>query len=238
MIGVYDSGLGGLLEINKVIKDNPGADILYLGDQKNAPYGTKTKEELLTIFEKNLEVFKKHNVKDLVLACNTLCSNVDFSRDYGINLHDIITKTIANLECAKDAKVLVFATELTIKAGRYARELEAAGFKNYRCASLANLASMLESYESEAELREYLYGEFAKIDFQPDAIILGCTHFPIVKDIFEDYYHVKAYDSTMIDLSISDEVEEGKVYLLMDNSEELRIFLEKYVDIGVKFFYE
>ena len=238
MIGVYDSGLGGLLQINKVIKDNPEADILYLGDQKNAPYGTKTKAELLNIFEKNVEIFKNHGVKDLILACNTLCSNVDFSHDYGIKLHDIITSTIGMMDIKKDAKVLVFATKLTIKTKRYAKELELAGFNDYRCESLEKLAGMLENYASKEELRAYLFDEFAKIDYQPDAIILGCTHFPIVREIFEEYYHARIFDSTMIDMHIDDRKGEGKVYLLMEKSEDLIIFLDKYVEVGVEFLYE
>ena len=80
MIAVYDSGLGGILSLNKIIKDYPDEKILYFGDSHNAPYGNKTFKEISELVEKNITMLENVGVNDLVLACNTICSIVDFDK--------------------------------------------------------------------------------------------------------------------------------------------------------------
>ena len=228
MIGVYDSGLGGVLELNKILKDNPKSDVVYLGDQKNAPYGNKDSAELLKIFNYNLQRFKNLGVKELILACNTLCSTIDFSRDYGLKIYDLIANTCARVDL-KYENILVFATRQTIKKGRYHKILEERGFHT-QDVSLDELAGMLEEFQDTAVIKDYLYQIFRNITFKPDALVLGCTHYPIVSELFKEYFACPIYDSQDIDFNLAlDDEECGKIYVLMSDDERNRLFFKRYV---------
>lgn len=236
MIGVYDSGLGGLLELNKIRKDNPQSDILYIGDQKNAPYGNKDREEVKMIIENNFDFFRSFGIKDIILACNTVCSLVDFKRHDDLILYDIIKATIDQLDVSLNAKILVFATKTTCEMGRYQKELALKGYQSVYVKALDELAGRLERFEDEGKIKEYLYAEFKTISFKPDIMILGCTHFPIVKYLFEEYYQVPVYDSTALDFKTDDLKGNGRLYLLMDKSLNNLAFINKYVCEKVIFY--
>ena len=73
-IGVFDSGLGGISVLKELVKSMPNEKFIYYGDSANAPYGTKTKEEITERCEKIIEFFLKEGVKAVVIACNTATS--------------------------------------------------------------------------------------------------------------------------------------------------------------------
>ena len=75
-IGVFDSGVGGLTVLKEIYKYYPNEDYIYIGDNKNLPYGEKTKEQLLMYASKIFDYFIKEKVNIVVIACNTMCSNV------------------------------------------------------------------------------------------------------------------------------------------------------------------
>ena len=237
MIGVYDSGLGGMLLLPELIKKFPDEKFLYLGDRERAPYGSKSKIELEAIIQENFNFFKEQGITDLVIACNTLCSVIDFNQDYGFKVHDIIHKTALQLDPSKDQKVLVFATPLTIKLGRYEKELSERGCKTTIYHPLHNLAKMIEDFESHDEIESYLKEEFAKLPQDVDAIILGCTHFPIVKDIFAKYYpHAHIYDSNQLSFDLTLHHEGPKVLVAAKHDHDLDKFIDDYVQINYSYY--
>ena len=236
MIGVYDSGLGGLMLLKHIRKSFPNETILYLGDRKNAPYGTKTREELTAIFNKNIDFFKRHNVKDLVIACNTLCSIIDFNEVEDIVLHDIISKTVKQVNLSKDATLLVLATPLSIEAGRYKYELEKLGYKNCIYKALPKLAGLIERFSSEDEIYAYLSEEFKTINHKIDGIVLGCTHYPIVNDIFLRFFNVPIYNSNELSFDLTDSNDGGKLLMCVDKSYELEDFINRYVQLDFEYF--
>lgn len=236
MIGVYDSGLGGLMLLKHIRKTFPNETILYLGDRKNAPYGTKTREELTNIFNKNIDFFKRNNVKDLIIACNTLCSIIDFNQVEDIKLHDIITKTVKQVELNKDARLLVLATPLSIEAGRYKQELEKLGYKNCIYKALPKLAGMIEDFASDDLIYTYLEDEFKDIKGNIDGIVLGCTHYPIVNDLFLKFFNVPIYNSNELGFFIEASNDGAKLLMCVDKSNELEDFINRYVQLEFEYF--
>lgn len=236
MIGVYDSGLGGLLSLNQIYKDYPLETIIYFGDSTNAPYGNKDKKDIKNLIDQNIKMLKDIGVDDLVLACNTICSIVDFNHDYGLKLHDIITKTVAQLNIDPNKKVFVFATKASIESGRYQKELYKLGYTNSEYFYLEKLASYIEEFKSHDEIKEYLYSEFKKIENKPDAIILGCTHFPVVEDIFKEYFTVPIYNSRNLHFNISEKNEGSKILVKMKKSDALERFLGTYVNVPYEYY--
>ncbi len=234
MIGVYDSGLGGILELNKIRQDNPYSTIIYLGDQENAPYGNKEQAELLRIFDANLAKFQKLKIDNLILACNTLCSVVDLKKDHGLKIYDLIENTCLSVDpCMK--KVLVFGTKQTVKIGRYQRILEKRGHI-VQAVSLDDLAYMLENFIDPKIIQNYLDKIFQMITFEADAIVLACTHYPIVNELFEQYFHVPIYDSRHLNFNLAlNDKECAKIYVLMKESLKNAQFLKKYVAFPYEF---
>ncbi len=235
MIGICDSGVGGLTLLKDLHKRYPHTDIIYYGDEANMPYGDRSKEELKAIFAGIKAYFKARGCQDIVVACNTLCSAIDFNDDE-IVIHDIIGKTIARLNVPKDKKVLVFATPFTIKSGRYQKGLEKRGYQSIGVA-LKSLAKDIEEGLPKQVVKAKLYQVFEMTDAKDiGAIILGCTHYPIYKDLFYEYYNVPVFDSLGLDFGIEDSDEKGEISLHMERSDKLERFLKRY--IGVDYRYE
>ncbi len=78
-IGVFDSGLGGLTTVKQIIKQMPNEDIVFLADTKHLPYGSKSKEEIISYTLNNIEMLKEYGIKAIVIACNTSDSNAGAS---------------------------------------------------------------------------------------------------------------------------------------------------------------
>ena len=213
MIGVMDSGLGGLLLLESIHKSHPDTDVLFYGDIEHMPYGDKSDEELKAIFEKIVLFFRKRHCTDLIVACNTMCSAIDFTKDYGLIVHDIITKTVSQVDVPNDKKILVLSTTYTKMRGRYRDELKKRGY-DVLSVSLPKLALMIEKGEERNVVIKMLLKELEDIDKdQIGAIVLGCTHYPVYKDFFKEYYDVPVFDSRDLTFSIEDKKEEGAIIL-------------------------
>ena len=228
MIGICDSGVGGLTILKDIHKRYPRLDITYYGDEANMPYGDKTKEELEKIFSDIKAYFKDKGCTDIIVACNTMCSAIKFNDDT-IKIHDIITKTLDKVDTPKDKKVLVFATPFTIKKGRYQKGLAERGYQSEGIA-LKDLAKDIEDGIDKAMIKDKLYQEFRKHqDENIGAIILGCTHYPIYKDLFYEYYKVPVFDSLGLAFGLEDSDEKGAISLHMERSDQLAHFLKEYI---------
>ncbi len=190
-IGVMDSGLGGLSVVMALQKLLPQEDILYFGDTANCPYGNKSREELLRLSSDMLRYLEGHHVKCVALACNTTSSLADELREV---FH---TPIITVAESAADAiarqnltEVGLIATVSTVNSGIYPRRIAAVSpnCKVYSVGSV-HLARLVETgvrQEIEREIRscmDSLLGEHPV-----NQVILGCTHYPLVLDIFQKHY--------------------------------------------------
>lgn len=234
MIGVCDSGLGGLTLLKGLHERYPHTDILYYGDTKNMPYGSKTKSELIDIFDHIKSYFVKRNCSDIIVACNTLCSAIKLE-DEKIKIHDIIEKTVERISRSNVKKVIVFATPFTIKSARYQSLLESKGIKTL-AVPLPSLAKDIEDGLDRALIRDKIFKVFEKLDNKGvEAIVLGCTHYPIYKDIFNEYYNVPIFDSLNLDFGIKSASEDGIIEIHMEKSLKLDEMMKK---MGVEFIYE
>lgn len=218
-IGIYDSGIGGLFLLFSLYKRYPNHHYIYLGDQINAPYGTKDKTDLLNIARNNIEWFKSNDVNNIIVACNTLCSSGVFDLNIDdVNLYGIIEPTINQIELDLSSKILLLATPLTIKNGVYQSLLKIKGYTNIKAIALSELASMIEAGESEEKLLNYLQSELSMLDFIPDCIVLGCTHYPYVKRQLANLFDTIIYDSNDLNFDFGDnEASKLDIYTTSDS---------------------
>ena len=191
-IGFFDSGVGGLSVYARFRESLPNENTLYFGDLIHLPYGNKTKEELIGFGRNILNFYKKTGVKAVVIACNTSSAQAydELKGDYDFKIYPIIQSCAKVIASMPIKKIGVFATEATVKAGAYTRELKKYN-SDLEVKELArkNWVSIVEgSVDNAEELKLNIKDELDEMmKFEPDKIILGCTHYPYLMNEFKKY---------------------------------------------------
>ena len=193
-IAVLDSGVGGISVLRELVRIMPEENYIYFGDSKNAPYGSKTRHEVLELTRKNLATLKARGIKALVIACNTATSAaVRVLREENPELIIVgIEPAIkpASVIC-ENPHVLVMATELTLSEEKFRslvdRFADKGEFISLPCHGLVEL---IEQGDCESEkIDEYFTKLFAPYkDEKIDAVVLGCTHYPHVKAMIAKHF--------------------------------------------------
>ncbi len=186
-IGVFDSGMGGVSVLRKLSRIMPSEDFIYFGDSINAPYGTKSKDEIRDLTEKAFNFFLSKGCKAVVIACNTATSaGAKYLRekypDYPIiGLEPALKPAALSME---KPKVLAMATPLTLKEEKFNNLMalyeDKAEFIKLPAPKLVEFieSGNLDSNE-ELEYLEEILDPYK--DGKVDAVVLGCTHFPFAK---------------------------------------------------------
>ena len=181
-IGIFDSGIGGLNVLKELIKVYPHNEYIYFGDTLNLPYGNKSKEELEKRANKIISFLKKQNVDLIIIACGTISSNI-YDKIKAENIYDILTPTLRYINDNNLKNVGVLATSMTIKSNV---------FKNYKQVACPLFVPLIENgkiYDQEDVVQDYLT-ELGSVD----NIVLGCTHYPMLKDIIKKYSKANIID--------------------------------------------
>ncbi len=186
MIGIFDSGIGGLSILEKLREFLPKETFLYYADTKNSPYGNKDKNELIKICFKAVDYLVQEGCKVIVVACNT-ATTICMKRLKEKYKDIIFIGTVPAIKVASDAKyknILVMATPLTIKAMR-TKELIKDNIKNFQNIYLVGCEGLAEAIEkgNVQEVQKILKNSFKEYkDKNIDVIVLGCTHYPFIKN--------------------------------------------------------
>ena len=192
-IGLIDSGVGGLTVLAKAVELLPNENFIYLGDSKNCPYGNRSREELLKLGRSMLKFLQEKQVKCVMLACNTMSSLGDALSDgFPFPVFRIVSCAADCIEDKSLKSVGVLATEFTIKSGLYQKVIENAmpDCKVFGVGS-KNLARLVEAGDLRGdEIRNEIKLCIDKMLDLGDIhdVIMGCTHFPIVLDVFKNMY--------------------------------------------------
>lgn len=193
-VGVFDSGLGGLTVVQSLLKSIKGAEIFYIADTKNAPYGEKTPEQILQYSLDITEHFiTEHTIDALIIACNTATSAaVKILREKYPQLIIIGTEPGIKpaIELTQTGKVGVLATPATLKGDKY--QQLANGLSTQKDVELfeqscPGLVEQIENGEMHSEsTREMLEMWLSPMrDNSVDTIVLGCTHYPLVSELIK-----------------------------------------------------
>lgn len=191
-VGVLDSGVGGFTVLKELQQLLPHEQTIFLGDSKRMPYGEKTNEEIIEYVDAAIRFLEAHDVKAILLACNTASSLID-QLSSNVPLFSIVE---AGFEAAKqevgEGNVGLIATRATVKNGQYDRLAHEDGdhlhFISY---GTPTLAAVINNHPDEIELlktniRAAIDPIHEKADF--DHLLLGCTHFPIVSETIQELY--------------------------------------------------
>ena len=181
-IGVFDSGIGGLTVLKKLIEEYPNNEYIYYGDTKNNPYGSKTKEELLNLSCNIIDFLLQKKVDLIVIACGTVSSNLTdtLKNKYDIEIIDIINPVINYINKNNYNKIGVIATEATVGSNAF-KSIN----KDMKLVACKQFVPIIESSNYD-ELDKYI-NEYLKELRDRDLIVLGCTHYPIIKSQIGKY---------------------------------------------------
>lgn len=183
-VGFFDSGVGGLSVLKEAMRVLPRENFIYYGDNKNAPYGTKKKDEIRELTFRGVQFLLEKGVKAVVVACNTATSVAveDLRESYPdlpvISMEPAVKPALALVQ--EDGWALVMATPATISQQRYASLLEhmyhGDRVINLACPGLPELVE--QGHVDSPELLSYLEGKFLPLrDRKVQALVLGCTHY-------------------------------------------------------------
>ena len=192
MIGVFDSGIGGLTVLEEIKKILPNEDYLFYADSKNNPYGEKEDEELFKITSDITDYLISRGCKIIVIACNTATTRcIKFLRDKYPDITFVGTEPAIKVACDKGYNnILVMATPATINSERI-NILVNENKKCYEniylvpCEGLAN-AIEVGNVEKQEKIISNIFNDYKEYDI--DAIVLGCTHYPYIKDLISKYF--------------------------------------------------
>ncbi|TRZ78409.1 glutamate racemase [bacterium] len=192
-IGIFDSGLGGLTILKEVVKLMPYYEYIYLGDNKNTPYGDKTQNEIFKLTLAGVEWLFKNGSEIVILACNTSSANALSRIQQEIlpikypdkKVLGIIIPTIEEIEkFSKSGHIGVLATKATVKSEIYEFEMQKYN-SQIKIISQAggNLANLIELNSNKSELLEEIKrvtSELIAKNDLIDTVILGCTHYALI----------------------------------------------------------
>ena len=195
-IGVFDSGIGGTTVLAKIKKLLPDEEYRYIADSKNCPYGEKSDEELKVIVMGNVDKLKKWGAKIIVIACNTATTRcISFLRQKYPDLKFIGTEPAIKLAANTDAKnILVLATPGTIASERTKFLLKENQKPDQSILLLPcpGLADTIEEYyqkrNGKTKINAKLTELLANAPKAPDIIVLGCTHYSLIKDNIQKFF--------------------------------------------------
>lgn len=187
-IGIFDSGVGGLTVLKKLAAALPGEDYLYFGDTARVPYGEKTREQLIEFVVEILNWYKYKNAKAVLMACNTSSAVVlPYIKDnYDFPVFGLIQPTAQYISNLNIKKIGIIATSATIKSKAYSKAI-----LNYNsdkeiyeiaCPGLVEIveSNKINTSESKVLINNYINPLLEK---GIEKIILGCTHYPYLKDV-------------------------------------------------------
>ena len=190
-IGVMDSGVGGISVLKHIQALLPHEDLIYFADSKYAPYGNKTPAEITARCFEIADFLIAKDVKALEVACNTAtAASIDAMRDkYSLPIIGMEPAVKPAAEASKNGVIGVLATVGTLKSAQFAALLESYG-RNVKvvtqaCVGLVECIERgeLNTPETKALIRQYCLPLLAE---GADTIVLGCTHYPFVKDVIRE----------------------------------------------------
>lgn len=182
-IGIFDSGVGGTSIWREIQQLLPNEDTLYLADSANAPYGEKSKEEILGLSVKNTELLLEKGCKIVVVACNTATTNaIKYLRNnYGIPFIGIEPAIKPAALKTKTGKVGVLATQGTLSSYlfHHTAKLHASGITLVEQEG-TGLVTLIESGKLHSTEIQTLLMDFLNpmLEENIDCLVLGCTHYP------------------------------------------------------------
>jgi glutamate racemase len=218
-IGVFDSGIGGLTVMKSLLESKYFEEIIYYGDTARVPYGIKDRNTIIRYSLDALEFFKNFEIDMVITACNSVSAYAinELRNEANFKVYGVIESGVLALEnrVKNNKNVLIIATKATIKSQKYQNFLNQKGFNNIISKPTSLFIPIVEEGIFEGEVLNSAMDYYFKDVNNIDAVILGCTHFPLISNPIQNYF--------------------GKDTVLIHSGEAILEFLEKNENLSKKF---
>lgn len=185
MLGLYDSGLGGLTVLAAIRAAGIDQDIIYFADQAHVPYGERTDADLHSLLTDNLAMLGTHGVDLVAMACNTSCA-VASKLGWPVTTFpvlDLIGNAARAIALTHHRRIVVLATAATVRSGAYRHAIHAVApqIEVIEIPAPA-LVPLVESGAAESrEAHDAVAALLAEFPADIDAVVYGCTHYPMLE---------------------------------------------------------
>jgi glutamate racemase len=192
--GVFDSGVGGLTVVKSLLENQIFEDIIYYGDTARVPYGSKDKDTIIRYSLDALKYFENYNIDILIIACNSASAFAlnELKKIASIPVVGVIDSGILAVKSKienKNSNILVIGTKATINSNLYEDGLKNMGFENIISIATPLLVSLVEEDILNGNIVNATLEHYFKDIKNIDIVILGCTHFPLLKDKISSYFN-------------------------------------------------
>lgn len=186
-IGVFDSGVGGLTVAREIMNQLPNENIVYFGDTARVPYGSKSKETIITFSRQIAEFLRTKHVKAIVIACNTASALAleELKKEADIPVIGVIEPGAkAAAEVTKNNKIGVIGTVATVNSDIYSKRIRGI---NPEIQVFSRACPLFVPLVEESWLYDFVTTEIAErylgdlIGYGMDTLVLGCTHYPLLR---------------------------------------------------------
>ena len=230
-IGMFDSGVGGITVFKELISRLPNEDVVYIGDTASFPYGSKSKQTIVELTKRRIENLIEKDVKLIVIACGTATSQAleEVKKIYNIPIIGIIEPTVKYLKQMNKRKIGVIATSGTIRSNGWTnaikKEINNCEIYNKACPLLAPMA---EEGWIDNDIAKLTIHEYLKDMKEIDSLVLGCTHYPLFKNIIEKELkgNVEAINTgEMVSVEIEKYIKKYNMQNIENREPEYKIYL-------------
>lgn len=221
MIGVFDSGVGGMTVARAIEKILPNNRLIYFGDLARAPYGPKSSEAIIEYSRQNTKFLLSQGAKIIIVACNSAASVASdvLKKEFTVPIFEVITPAVDKVVATtRTGRIGVIGTRATIKSGVYEKKIKEFDARyqvfSMACPLLVPLVEegWLNKLETKMIIRRYLHPLKLR---NVDSFVLGCTHYPLLKNLIQPRI--------------------GKRVKIIDSSEEIAAGLKGFFDSNPKF---
>ncbi len=190
-IGIFDSGVGGLSVFKEIVKTLPNESVIYYADSKNCPYGEKSQDEIIKLSEEIVNFMISKSCKLIIVACNTAtASAIDYLREnYDLPFVGLEPAVKPAALSTKTGNIGILATAGTFKGNLYNNTKEKYTQEiNVHTQIGKGLVELVENNNIDTDFARNLVSKYIKpfVDSNVDKVVLGCTHYPFLCDLFND----------------------------------------------------
>ena len=192
-VGVFDSGAGGLTVVKSLLEHKLFDEIIYYGDTARVPYGPKDPATITRYALEALEFFKNFDIDLMITACNSVSAHAlpELRAKAEFDVHGVIEPgilAIKNANLPLSSRILILGTKATIGSGLYQRGISELGFKHIEAVATSLFVPIVEEGIFNGEVLQSALNYYLKNIDQPDVIILGCTHFPLIAEVIGNFF--------------------------------------------------
>jgi glutamate racemase len=192
-VGVFDSGIGGLTVVKSLLSHQLFEEIIYFGDTARVPYGSKDKNTIIRYAIEAVEFFKNFELDMIIVACNTVSAYAleemrESSACPVIGVVEAGILATSNALTQKSANILILGTKATVNSKAYEQGLNQLEFHNIQAKATPLFVQLVEEEIYDGAILEAAFAHYFANLQHPGAVILGCTHFPLLSRALSKYF--------------------------------------------------